>query len=1563
MMNCKQITRFLAIALLLGCQVLLMQCGAAPVVVPADIIDNTSGVLPGDPYPRISTVQPDDGALNVPLNSNYVIVFSLPVDATTIAGGISVTSSSTGALTFNTNYTISVLLTGQTSYSTLPATGTTTSAVITFNPFGTGTPACPIPVGDTISVTINSSITSSGQPIHNPKTYTFTVMGALGFPDTTSPTAQISTESPAGSGVSLTPVISIQFTEASGLDNSSINPDSFYIIDSLFNIIPCTRLVTGTAPTWTVTLTPSQTLLSGRLYNVTIDGTKVRDLSGNILGGTITWNFTTINTDPYAFLPGFQAGFPRVDSVEATGTEATISWDTTKPVSSVLHYGRDNNNPPTGGTDTKLSYVTSSFADITGLTSGKQYYFRTDITDSSANTYPSPVVGAFITPTTETPVAVQAIAGNQTIAFAGERTRSVGNSGALVIWSDIPSIPGNLSLHAQLYDNSFTPLWGAGKDLFTESGHDYTFISSTEDFIGDFIVLALRNTGEIYAKRISSAGGVFDWGTGSQNATDPGVQITAAGASHAWAVPVYSGMFSNVTNGTTTMNYSATNYLYDPSDDFSSGSATTTGDVVMDTTTHAGTTVSLTNFRYILNQAAANITVSDHYMVGDGNTQFQSGLTAENHAMFGGTNYTSATPAQIIYTTHSSTPLPAWLANNDIIKSVASGLYGQVNAFTTISPSSYESNSMTHVTGHLFDGTGTPFSGIAAGDLVQNTVSLSYAHVTSKLSNNDLLLDSDIFPTNGEGYAVFHLLESSTLGTALIPNRMIKTQTRSASVGYFVWNQSLAKNTIATVANQVSSTELVLTGGSLLGDIFTATNDLYRIYTDTVQTSGTTSTVGPTSNTITDLSAHFFTTVYPTGTAVYPPFFGVYLIKINGQYSRILSCTDTVLTLEDTVTVSSGQVYTIYPWFEGGSNDGSPTANAVVPKKLYKSGASWTVSIGDVVEKPLPTSTYATVSAAGTGVNELLLATSLFGSGTDNYIIYNKLPTGTSQMFLGNHLTRASATWPNTTVGYLVYNTSLPAVATVSTWLTSTDLLLNLGIFTVLGQSYSMFSDYCTTDSGIPSTQPFGSITADWNIGITNTNTFNLYHYRAHTGTATALPVNPLFANAADFSVAGVSSNDYVFNITNPSGANFGRVLSLPNQSALSLTSATFTDGQTFNIFRDGFNAFALDTSRVRTYGMASSLAIGVLYDTTNTFTAPAVIPGDYVYDITTSQYAIVTAVAATALTLWPSTQTININDRYIVIRQRNVLYVWQNGTNILGRVISYEKLGALIIPTDVNGTLALPLTLVSNAQNPYAFSDEAGGSILVYENNVSGQIDVQLLNGMGNLITSIIADTSHGTQTIMKVIPDGHGGVIILYKYGGGTSLAAQWVRNNSGLFRQWGAGGSLIVTASTSDEDFAYYYNAGSPYIIAVWVSANNIFASRVGNGAWATTQMTNIATSVKDKPHIFLNGATTLITWEDYRWTNIVGYGIYGLKIDAASGTKLAAWHANNGGTNDWNGIPLMMNKYNKNSVNNLIVPFDRFGTALPTKMQMIWEDTRNKTSNAIDIFSSDVSSIVP
>jgi hypothetical protein len=1464
-----KISRILQSVAIVLISAFLLQCGSSPVVVPADIIDTTAGTLSGDAYPRITTVQPPDLTTLAPTNTNYIIVFSLPIDGVSL-NTISITSSSIGPLTQGTHYTIT------------PYAGNM-SAIITFNPYGTGNASNPIPAGDIVIMTIGAGVTSSTQPLNNPGTYQFTVNPA-GVPDTTLPAVALASRFPANgaTNVPLNTTVSLNFTEAVSLDNSSINPGTFYLTGPS-GIVPCTRTISGASPTWTVTLTPAENLISNATYTVNVT-TGIKDISGNAISAATSWTFQAINIpyDPYGGVPSFQAGFPRVDSVESTGTSASISWDTNKPITSVLRFGRDNNNPPTSGTPiSNTNYITSDTGIITGLTSGKQYYYRVDITDNQSATASSsmvPPLGIFITPTTETPVNVRATTGNQVIEYADERVRFVANSGALVIWSDYNG--ANYSLHGQLYNNTFAQQWGGtGADLFTEAGQDYHYISSAEDFQGEFIVLATRAGAGIYAKRISAAGAVVDWGTTSnaQSATDTGLQISATGTK-AWAVPVYTGTITNVTSGTTTMSYLASPFrIYDPTVDFTSGSAVLTNDIVYNPATHQGTTVTTTNYRYILAQTANTIAAGNTYQIADGNSNFSSGLPSTNHTFLSTTTYNSG--GTTAYTNHGYS-FPSWFDSGDIIYNSATGNYGIITGSGTVYPTIADSTTDGTGAFQIIDTTNSPFTAVLGlGDLAYNVSSTTYTHISSYVSASTLNVATDIF-TTGQNYRVFDNIDTGT-GTAQIPNRMVKSVSASAAAGYMVYQTSTAPSpmwsNVAKVNSVISPTEVVLNI-----NIFGTATQNYEMWSNTPIFSGTTPNtttgylVGSNGTDFSTLTAHdlIYNVTQSSCSRVRSPL----------SISTTNTPNDTVQLNNAATGVTSGDNYIIYHIVETG------TANIIAPNRLYNAGASW--SVGDVVENT-STSQYAFVTQVLP--NEITLSTSIFNATSQGYKLYQRLLTSAA------------------------------------------------------------YSDYCTTH-GLYT--PFRYITTSWGINILGGNTFNLYNNRGHSSIAATLPANPLFANLADFSAAGVLNNDIILNITNPFGApnpNYGIVQTKLNASALSLTNAVFADAENFNIIRYTFNFYVIDPTIIRTQGTATvGSGAGILLDSShsgpNAFTS-STAAGDVVYDIATSQYALVSNVAASQLTLSPSI-TITSGDRYIVIRQRNVLFVWQDGVNIFFRVISYDKLGANTIPTNI----LAPTSMIAGT-NPYAFSDEAGGSIIIYESG--GVIYSQRVDGIGVLQgVPYPIDTSATTQTIVKAIPDGHGGAVVLYRKSGATTLAAQWIQNTAGvLSRQWTATGTAIAAIVTSNEDFAYNYNGGAPYIVVVWEQTNDIYTRRVGNGAWATLQITNNA-SIQTNSHIYLNGANTLITWDDRRWITLVGYGIYGIKINTATGAKDAAWTANSGGTADDNGIPLMMNKFNKNNTPYRVVSFNNGGS-----VRMIWEDTRDKNVNSVDILSMDISTITP
>jgi len=106
-------------------------------------------------------------------------------------------------------------------------------------------------------------------------------------PDTTSPTVT-STSPPAGqNGVPVNAAVTATFSET--MAGASLNSATFTVADGSGNPVSGTVTVTGA----TATFAPSVMLANGMAYTATVT-TGARDLAGNGLAQTRTWNFTTI---------------------------------------------------------------------------------------------------------------------------------------------------------------------------------------------------------------------------------------------------------------------------------------------------------------------------------------------------------------------------------------------------------------------------------------------------------------------------------------------------------------------------------------------------------------------------------------------------------------------------------------------------------------------------------------------------------------------------------------------------------------------------------------------------------------------------------------------------------------------------------------------------------------------------------------------------------------------------------------------------------------------------------------------------------------------------------------------------------------------------------------------------------------------------------------------------------------------------------------------------------------------------------------------------------------------
>ena len=146
--------------------------------------------------------------------------------------------------------------------------------------------------------------------------------------------------------------------------------------------------------------------------------------------------------------------------------------------------------------------------------------------------------------------------------------------------------------------------------------------------------------------------------------------------------------------------------------------------------------------------------------------------------------------------------------------------------------------------------------------------------------------------------------------------------------------------------------------------------------------------------------------------------------------------------------------------------------------------------------------------------------------------------------------------------------------------------------------------------------------------------------------------------------------------------------------------------------------------------------------------------------------------------------------------------------------------------------------------------------------------------------------------------------------------------------------------------------------------------------GNGIWAKRNswaaggyVSQVTNAIQQNPQIFYNGANTIITWEDDRfyytsassgsYAHNTGWGIFGMKIDATAAAFNRVWLANSGGTDDYNGVAIVLQDYLHNFTAG--APKYKIGTYNTSFSLLFWEDPR--AGNGSDIVFKNLNTFVP
>jgi len=202
--------------------------------------------------------------------------------------------------------------------------------------------------------------------------------------------------------------------------------------------------------------------------------------------------------------------------------------------------------------------------------------------------------------------------------------------------------------------------------------------------------------------------------------------------------------------------------------------------------------------------------------------------------------------------------------------------------------------------------------------------------------------------------------------------------------------------------------------------------------------------------------------------------------------------------------------------------------------------------------------------------------------------------------------------------------------------------------------------------------------------------------------------------------------------------------------------------------------------------------------------------------------------------------------------------------------------------------------TATGDQQLPYLVADGAGGAIITWGDGRSGSGDIyaQMIDASGTpqwSANGVAICTGSGTQQSPQLVSDGAGGAIIAWmdNRSGNEDIYAQRV-DASGTV-QWTANGVAICTA-TGDQTYPQVATDGDGGAIITWddkrSGEGDIYAQRVnatGTVQWATNGVAICtATGNQGEPKLIPDGAGgTIIAWEDVRNGN---YDIYAQRVDA-------------------------------------------------------------------------------
>lgn len=708
---------------------LLLQCSAqAPTVQPNPEQSGGGGSGIGTAAPDLLNTYPANGDTSIPVDTSVVLIFSEPVNLTTISPNVTISGGVTYSAALSSDGRVVILTI--TSGNLSPLTAYTVD-------IGTGVldqDAVPKNLITNYSITFTTSADTS--TFEHPR-----VIAASRYP------------AAGANNVSINQgFVDVTFTKQ--VDPSTVDTSSFIIT-------PGSATGVSTTDNQTFRLQVSTPLAYNTIYAIALTAA-ILDSSFNplVLDGNHTWTFTTELPPATGALT-----INNVWVMDITATSAIIYWTTSTPQAAInVDYGSTSGygSLATEPAGTRTVHQVS----VPGLTKATKYYFRIQY---GAVTYTGSFITADDTATSDDDPITDTAGDKSLVTVAQNQILNNQDGSSYIAWKD-PD--GNV--YASFIDNDAVPTKRWDADGTAVDSNNRTVLGLFPDFLG-YCFVALGDGTNIYIKRIFNNAGAlgFDAVFGV-NAAATGLNIstgTNPAVTMLWgnqpANNVSAGFVTKVVPAgavpnTTEMNIPWANYFFDYDVDLSLLAIATGNHIIDGSYNHTTIDKAGQNYRHVIGTAASVVAAAENYWIADHTVT--TSFTATNHIV---NTATAGTQTQTTYSnaltnayTDHGDDLTGW-GTNDLITDGTNWGYVTSNS-TAINLSGLiladsGDNDFTN-TNQLIDFWSFPswLSNIYIYSLVQNTTSSAYSYTISVDNDFTLTLNNHIFPNSGENYSIWN---------------------------------------------------------------------------------------------------------------------------------------------------------------------------------------------------------------------------------------------------------------------------------------------------------------------------------------------------------------------------------------------------------------------------------------------------------------------------------------------------------------------------------------------------------------------------------------------------------------------------------------------------------------------------------------------------------------------------------------------------------------------------------------------------------------------------------------